>query len=474
MVCQDGVIFVGGEPPLIDPNHILGDPAYRKDRQALEASWRFNLIAPLLDSRLSNSIRQLHRRRILTSTQQHPWRGDVNVSSRTLRRWCAAYRRSRLLGLMARDRNDLHSSRALPAGSLEAAVQVLQEDPRRPIALVIEHLTNMNPDWSGKIARSTLDRHLQRVGKPEKSDQAKGGAYLSFQAEDPNDMWQSDIVHGPCAILDGERQGRCKVVTWLDDNSRLSLNLQAFADERFPVIEVSLKRSILKHGLPKRVLVDNGACYSCKSFTLACAQLGIQKIHSTPYHPESKGKVEKFQQYLRRTLLNELENLEPLPLERINRLLAAWQDRYNDRFHRAIDMTPRQRFQPTERRTVTLELLEEAFWQWDVRKVSPQGRIEFEGNLYFVDLSLANRKVVVRFDPYDLSRLIIWQDGRKLAEATPHELRHASRPKKSTNTQKKTRSEFAEQYLEALEKSQLERLNQELNLIQLPEGEEDE
>jgi len=49
---------------MIDPNHILGSPGYRKDRQALEAAWRFQLIAPLLDSRLSKSAKQIIRNRL--------------------------------------------------------------------------------------------------------------------------------------------------------------------------------------------------------------------------------------------------------------------------------------------------------------------------------------------------------------------------------------------------------------------------
>jgi putative transposase len=455
---------------MIDPNHVLGSPSHRRDRQALEAAWRFQLIAPLLDPRLPWLRRQSLRALVLSEYHDHPWRGKVKVSPRTLRRWCAQYRKFRLSGLAARDRKDLNTSRNLPAGSLEAALQALQEDPRRPIALVVEHLENLNPDWKGKIARSTLDRHLRRVGKP-KPESSKGGAYLSFEAAEPLELLQSDIVHGPYIIGDKNQQVRCKIVSWLDDYSRFGCHLEAFPDERFPVIEATLKRTILKHGLPRRVLVDNGACYSCKSFTLACSQLGIQKCHSTPYHPESKGKVEKFQQYLRRTLLNEIENLDPLPLDRINRLLVAWLERYNNRKHSATGMTPLQRYQPLEHRSVSLQNLEEAFWQWALRTVSPQGRIEFSGNLYHADLSLANQKVVIRFDPFDLSRIIIWQDGRKLAEATPKELRYQSRPKKKVETQRKTSSGMSEQYLEALEKAQLERLNQELNLIQLPDEE---
>ena len=77
---------------MIDPNSILGNPRYRKDRQTLEAAWRFQLIAPLLDSQFPKGFRRSIRARILAEPHDHPWRGQVRVSSRTLRRWCALYR----------------------------------------------------------------------------------------------------------------------------------------------------------------------------------------------------------------------------------------------------------------------------------------------------------------------------------------------------------------------------------------------
>ena len=119
---------------------------------------------------------------------------------------------------------------------------------------------------------------------------------------------------------------KAKWVGWLDDHSRHVMDLQAFPDERFPVIEASLKRAILKYGRPERILVDNGKVYSGHSFTLACSQLGIHKIHAGPYRPQTKGKIEKFFQLFRRRFLNEIEQLAPMELDKLNQLAAAWLD----------------------------------------------------------------------------------------------------------------------------------------------------
>jgi putative transposase len=460
-----------------DPNHILGDPRFRQEQLILEAAWRFQLIAPLLNGLYSGRQKELFRREVLKQKHTHPWRGDVSVSARTLRRWCQHYRESRLSGLTLHVRRDRGQSRKLPAGALDLAAQLVAEDPRRGPTGLIDLLVGLRPDWLDKIARSTLDRHMRAEGL------AFGGRripeiYGTFVAQSPDDMWQGDICHGPLVLVDGKERV-AKIVTWIDDHSRFILHIEAFPNEKLPAIEAALTRAILKHGVPLRLLVDNGKVYSGKSFTLACSQLGIHKIHSTAYHPESKGKQERFYRSLRGQLLNEMENVPPGPIETLNRLLLAWTERYHDTPHGGLknspgqgNDTPRQRYKPAHYRPVTYELLEEAFLQWDTRKVSPQGKITFAGQTYCVDPSLAHQPVIVRYDPFDIRRIFIWKDGRKLAEAGPETLLHRSKPRKP-KPEESQRSEAAERYLKSLEQSHQERLEREMNLIELP-AQEDE
>lgn len=453
---------------MFDPNSILAGPRFRQDRLTLEAAWRFQLVAPLMSPSLTKLQRQHIRARLLAEEHQHPWRGMVRISERSLRRWCAAYRSNQLSGLVAKRRNDQGSCRSIPTEALQAALQLKEEDPRRPVEVVLEMLTRQNPEWKG-IARATLDRQLRRQLQPEVQ---RREAYVSFEAEAANQQWQGDILHGSPALHEGKTV-KAKWVCWLDDHSRHIMDLQAFPDERFPVIEASLKRAILKYGRPERILVDNGKVYSGHSFTLACSQLGIHKIHAGPYKPRTKGKIEKFFQLLRRRFLNEIEQSPPMELDRLNQLVAAWLDVYHQRPHRGLQqLTPKERFQPTSFRPVTLQVLDESFWQWEVRKVSTQGQIEFYKGRYFVDTSLAGQTVIIRYDPFDLRRIVIWRDGQKLSEATASQLTYLRKPRQLPSSTKKT-TDASERFLEALEKAQLERLQRELNLIELPEEEAD-
>lgn len=451
---------------MLDPNSILAGPRFRQDRLNLEAAWRFQLVAPLMATSLSKLQRQHVRAQLLAEGHRHPWRGMVKISERSLRRWCALYRRSQLGGLVTRRRNDRGSCRTIPAEALAAAQKLKEEDPRRPVEVVMEMLARQKPEWDG-LSRSTLDRQLRRLLKPERQ---RRETYVIFEAEAANQQWQGDICHGSAALHEG-KMVKAKWVCWQDDHSRQVMDLQAFPDERFPVIEASLKRAILKYGRPERILVDNGKVYSGHAFTLACSQLGIHKIHAAPYRPQTKGKIEKFFQFFRRRFLNEIEQLPPMELERLNQLAAAWLDTYHERPHRGLQhLSPRDRFSPLSFRPVTLQVLEESFWQWEVRKVSPQGQIDFYKGQYFVDVTLAGQTVIVRYDPFDLSRIVIWRDGQKLTEATAAQLTYLRKPRRTVATPKKE-SDASERFLESLGKAQMERIQRELNLIELPDEE---
>ena len=44
----------------------------------------------------------------------------------------------------------------------------------------------------------------------------------------------------------------------------------------------------------KRVMTDNGPCYTSHAFAATCKQLGLKHIRTQPYTPRTNGKVERF------------------------------------------------------------------------------------------------------------------------------------------------------------------------------------
>jgi len=440
------------------------------DRSLLEGAWRFQVVAPLVRGSLNHEERKAHRKVLLSNPLIHPWRGAIRLSARTLRRWCKAAREAGMAGLVSTARKDLGRPRVFPPEALERAQELRDQDPGRTVAILRKLLLAERPEWAEKLSYTSLSRHLRTVGSTRAGRVDRKGPFTTFEALAPHDLWQGDVLHGPMVLVNGKTV-RCKVVCWLDDHSRSICHLEAYPDETQAAIEDSLKKAIRKHGCPTAVFVDNAKVYSGKAFTLVCSELGIHKIHSTPHYPASRGKQERFFRTLRDQLLNEVENVEPLELSALNRLLVAWLSEYHATPHSRTRQTPAERLQGAVHRPVTAEMLEQAFWQWTTRQVTDQGEIRFEGNRYSVSLKFAGRdRAVLRYDPADLGRLYLWQDGRVVAVARPLILLHrVSRRKRVRGEQP---SEAARNYLNRLEQAHLERLGQEMNLTRYESEEE--
>lgn len=441
------------------------------DRGLLEGAWRFQVVAPLILGNLSRA-EQMHRRRELLKTPVvHPWRGALRLSPRTLRRWCKAAREAGMAGLVSTARKDRGLPRRFPREALQRALELRYQDPGRTVAILRKLLLAERPEWADSLSYTSLSRHLRAAGSTRAGRVDRKGPFATFEASAPHDLWQGDVLHGP-RVLVGGKTVRCKVVCWLDDHSRHVCHLEAYPDETQAAIEDSLKKAIRKHGCPTAVFVDNAKVYSGKAFTLACSELGIHKVHSTPHYPASRGKQERFFRTLRDQLLNEVENVEPLELGAFNRLLVAWLSEYHVTPHSRTRQTPAERLQGAVHRPVTAEMLDQAFWQWTTRQITDQGEIRFEGNRYSVSLEYAGRdRAVLRYDPADLGRLYLWQDGRVVTVARPVALLHRVSRRKPTRGEHP--SQAARNYLNRLEQAHVERLGRELNLTRY-ETEEDE
>lgn len=135
-----------------------------QERRLLEAGWRFQIIGPLVDESLPEHEKARYRSELLGRMLEHPWRGPIVVSARTLRRWCRCYRSKKLPGLVTRPRADHGSMTGLPQGAIEFALELREEDGRRTVPQLIRLMDANKPEWVGKLKRTTLDRHLRARG----------------------------------------------------------------------------------------------------------------------------------------------------------------------------------------------------------------------------------------------------------------------------------------------------------------------
>ena len=119
-----------------------------------------------------------------------------------------------------------------------------------------------------------------------------------FSYKEAGQLWMSDVMHGPSVTgPNGHRKKKTYLIAFMDDATRVITHAQfAFAEntrEFLPVFKVALQ----KRGLPQRIFVDNGANYRSHHFSIVCAKVGVALIHSKPFSPQSKGKIERFFPY---------------------------------------------------------------------------------------------------------------------------------------------------------------------------------
>ena len=197
-------------------------------------------------------------------------------------------------------------------------------------------------------SESTIWRILQRHGHIVPAPQKRPkSSWRRFEASAPNEMWQTDVTDWPVAT--GEI---AKILTFLDDCSRLVLRSRALAEATTLATWETFCQASQAWGLPLGQLSDNGWNFSGKlrGFEVAFEQnlrlAGVKPITSRPYHPQTCGKIERWHQTLKKWLRRR-----PLAadLDELQSQLDEFVDYYNNvRPHRGIGrITPIERWNQT-------------------------------------------------------------------------------------------------------------------------------
>ena len=158
------------------------------------------------------------------------------------------------------------------------------------------------------ISRATIYRIIRRAElvTPEPKKKPKS-SYIRFQAEQPNETWQADFTHHRLADSTD-----IEILTWLDDHSRYALSVTAHRPVTGPAVVTTFRNTIATHGTPLSTLTDNGLVFTARfanggrasrnGLENELAKHGVRQKNSRPNHPTTCGKVERFQQTMKRWL----------------------------------------------------------------------------------------------------------------------------------------------------------------------------
>jgi transposase InsO family protein len=232
---------------------------------------------------------------------------DYGVSARWVYELCRRFDAGGEAGLEPRSRRPRSSPLRTPE-ALEDEIVALRKD------LAVEGLDAGAHTIAVHLVRrhghapsvATIWRILSRRGfvtpQPQKRPRS---SWVRFEAEMPNERWQADITHWRLAD-----ETEVEILNVIDDHSRFLVASDALAVFKAADVVASFHGAAAAHGLPSSLLTDNGAVFTAvprkgRCVELETAALGIRFMHSTPYHPQTCGKVERFHQTLKRWLARQ-------------------------------------------------------------------------------------------------------------------------------------------------------------------------
>jgi transposase InsO family protein len=393
------------------------------DKSEKIALFRYGLIAPLVIEPLPRGEMTRRAREIAARSYDIPFSKRTTVSIDTLLVWAQRYRLHGFQTLGCRPRSDRGHSRIITPRLAELIERLKRENPHRTGTTLLRELALSSGTDEPPISAATLYRFLKERRLTERDLMAPTTVRKKFEAQYANQIWQSDMLYGPYVQRPGGGKMRAFLYAILDDASRLIPHAQFYQSEGLDALLDCLRQAVAKRGLPARLYVDNGKVYHSKQLARIAASLGILIVHTPPYQPQGRGKIERFFRSVRERFLTNLAPKLTLTLKELNNRFWAWIDRdYHCREHSALATTPLLRWQHDIEQVRQLHPttdLHRTFFHRIDRLVRKDSTFLLHGRYYEAPPELAGKRIEVRFDPMDLSQLDIHFDGQLQGQARP-------------------------------------------------------
>jgi len=342
-----------------------------KDRRSggLErwAELRFSIIGPLLASPPPRGELAAELARLADREWLHPKSGEpVRFGVSTLERWYYTARNAPdpMAALARPPRKDRGRARVVSTALGTVVRTQWSEHPSWSYQLHRDNLAAVvaeRPELGPLPSYSTLRRYLLAHGlarRPRRSAGRRGEAehraakaherreMRSFEAEYVGGLWHLDFHHASRKILTPAGEWvRPRLLAVLDDRSRLICHAQWYVDETAETLVHALSQAILKRGLPRALMSDNGGPMIAGETREGLARLGILHHTTLPYCPAQNGKQEVLWAQVEGRLMAMLEGEPDISLARLNEATQAWVEmEYQRTLHSETAQTPLERW----------------------------------------------------------------------------------------------------------------------------------
>jgi putative transposase len=331
------------------------------------ARLRFSILGPLFASPPDEGELAARLQALAAQSYRHPTTGEaVRFAIKTIERWyySARDKDDPLVALERKVPQHAGTFPSLPVRLGEALRQQYREHPRWSYQLHYDNLravAKAQPELGKVPGYATVCRYMKSQGllrqrhrprrepdkgKTQDNEQRPAHERRSFEVAHVHALWHLDFHEGSRKVLCSSGEWKKPFLLGiLDDHSRLCCHLQWYLQQDTEALVHGLSQAILKRGLPRALLTDNGGPMTSAETTEGLLRLGILHHTTLPYSPEQNGKQEHFWAQVEGRLMAMLDGVTDLSLSLLNTATQAWvEQEYHRRVHDEIAQTPLERY----------------------------------------------------------------------------------------------------------------------------------
>ena len=305
----------------------------KNDPDLSKALWRYGIISPLLHRRDDDPTMADMLCSLAKKTFIRPDGAPIALSAETLRKWLYRYRSDGIKALEDQLRSD-KGHQQIPQSVADALSKLRKEHPNWTLAKVLEQMLKAGL-WNGiKPSRATLYRFA--VANQLHRSPSKPPVTRSFAFTDFGQLWVADFMHGP-KLRCGKHFKKAILHTIIDDATRYVVSARFYFKETVEILTTEMMIATRRYGICQRFYTDNGPCYASAHLKIVCARLGIHLVHTPPYRPQGRGKIERFFKTVRNQFLSDSHSGG---IDQLNADLQQYLGEYHQRIHSSLGKSP--------------------------------------------------------------------------------------------------------------------------------------
>ena len=342
----------------------------RTDHRSHHERWaylRFSVVGQLLAAPPPKGELRAELERLAAREWQHPITGlPVRFGVSTLERWLSKARqenRDPVRVLRRKVRTDVGAQGSLSLAMREALRAQYAGHMSWSVALHhvnLQALAEQRPELGLVPSYSTIRRFFKaqglfkrrRLSARRTAGVERAEARLmqrevrSYETDHVGALWHVDAHHGSLKVVTSRAEWYQPVLIGIiDDRSRLLCHLQWCRSENAENLAHSLMQALLRRGLPRALLSDNGTAMCAEEITEGLARLGVLHETTLAFAPHMNAKIETLWTTVEGRLMAMLESVADLTLEFLNEATQAWAEfGYNRTIHSEIGSTPLTRW----------------------------------------------------------------------------------------------------------------------------------